>query len=523
MNSVKIDLGLIFDNSYAKNLEGFYAACQGAKSPSAKLVKLNVSLANSIGLSNINPAQLAEVFSGSEAPIGASPLAQVYAGHQFGGFSPQLGDGRALLLGEVLDVNGKRVDVQLKGSGRTPFSRGGDGKAVLGAILREYIVSEAMFALNIPTTRALAVVTTGEQIMRTQLLPGAVLTRVASSHIRVGTFQFFSSRSEQEKVKQLADYAIERHYPQLKNSQQVYLDFLGAVCNKQAELVARWLLVGFVHGVMNTDNMTISGETIDYGPCAFMDYYDPKAVFSSIDRDGRYCYNNQPVLAQWNLARLAETLLPLISDDEQLAVTKATEVLTKFWELYQGYWLTGMRAKLGICTEEPGDLALCEQLLESMTEQEVDFTLLFRKLANDLESMDFDSKGTKNSYAENQSCESEKLFNNADKFIHWKALWLVRLSRDAQLIVDQPREGEPQKNRSLSDCAAMMNGVNPVYIPRNHLVEHAIEAAEKRADFEPFERLIAVLKTPFIFQSGAEDYAKSAPVSFGPYTTFCGT
>ncbi|AQS37908.1 hypothetical protein Sps_02756 [Shewanella psychrophila] len=508
MNSMKIDLGLTFDNSYAKNLEGFYAACPGAKAPNPELVKLNTSLANSIGLSNNDPDQLAEVLSGSEAPVGASPLAQVYAGHQFGGFSPQLGDGRALLLGEVLDEDGKSLDVQLKGSGRTPFSRGGDGKAALGAVLREYIVSEAMFALNIPTTRALAAVTTGERIMRTQLLPGAVLTRVASSHLRVGTFQFFASRGEQDKVKQLADYAIERHYPQLKTSQQPYLDFLCAVCDKQADLVARWLLVGFVHGVMNTDNMTISGETIDYGPCAFMDDYDAKAVFSSIDRDGRYSYNNQPVLAQWNLARLAETLLPLISDDEEEAVTKATEVVTKFWEVYQGYWLTGMRAKLGISTEEEGDLALCEQLLESMSGQEVDFTQLFRQLARDLEKV---------------TNESDHLFNDAEKFIQWKELWRARLSRDDQSRDSQSKQESSQEKRYLAEHAAMMNAVNPMYIPRNHQVEHVIEAAEQRADYEPFENLLAVLESPFTYQSGAGEYAKPAPMSFGPYTTFCGT
>ncbi|BAJ00583.1 protein adenylyltransferase SelO [Shewanella violacea] len=493
MSSVKIDLGLSFDNSYAKKLEGFYADCQGAKAPQPELVKLNTSLAHSIGLSNTNPGQLAEVLSGSQSPIGASPLAQVYAGHQFGGFSPQLGDGRALLLGEVLDKDGNRVDVQLKGSGRTPFSRGGDGKAALGAVLREYVVSEAMFALKIPTTRALAVVTTGEQIMRTQELPGAVLTRVAASHIRVGTFQYFSSRGEQDKVKQLADYAIERHYPQLKISQQPYLDFLCAVCDKQAELVARWLLVGFVHGVMNTDNMTICGETIDYGPCAFMDDYDPQAVFSSIDRDGRYAYNNQPVLAQWNLARLAETLLPLISDDEAVAVAKATQAVTEFMDVYQGYWLTGMRAKLGISNEEEGDLALCEQLLESMVGQEVDFTQMFRQLARDLEG---------------QSHGSDQLFNDADRFIQWRESWMARLSR---------------ASLPMSECVAMMDGVNPMYIPRNHQLEYAIEAAEQRADYQPFEQLIGILANPYTPQDGAEEYAKPAPASFGRFTSYCGT
>ena len=493
MSDKAIDLGLTFDNSYFDKLDGFYVACSGAKAPNPELIKLNETLAENIGLTNTDTESLAQIFSGSEASLGSSPLAQVYAGHQFGGFSPQLGDGRALLLGEVLDKNGLRVDIQLKGSGRTPFSRGGDGKAVLGAVLREYILSEAMYALNIPTTRALAVVTTGEPIYRTQYLPGAVLTRVASSHLRVGTFQYFASRGEQDKVKQLADYAIARHYSELQQSKQVYLDFLCAVRDKQAELVAKWLLVGFIHGVMNTDNMTISGETIDYGPCAFMDNYGSDIVFSSIDSDGRYSYNNQPVMAQWNLARLAETLLPLIHEGQDEAIELATTAVTGFWDIFQHHWTTGMRAKLGLSSEEEGDFALGEQLLESMSGEEVDFTHLFRQLADDL------ANGTD---------ESQRLFNHADKFLLWRESWIARLARETL---------------SMSDRISMMNSANPIYIPRNYKVERAIEAAEQRGDYQPFEQLIAVLANPYMLQIGAQEYAEPAPCGFGPYITFCGT
>ncbi|WP_076410195.1 YdiU family protein [Shewanella sp. UCD-KL12] len=491
--STTIDLGLKFDNSYANELEGFYVSCSGAEAPTPALIKINLPLAESLGVTNDDKHELAQVFSGSQAPVGSSPLAQVYAGHQFGGFSPQLGDGRALLLGEVVDQDNKRWDVQLKGSGKTPFSRSGDGKAVLGAVLREYILSEAMHRLGIPTTRALAVVTTGEPVYRTQYLPGAVLTRVASSHIRVGTFQYFSSLDELDKVKQLADYAIARHYPELKASKQPYLDFLCAVRDKQAHLVAKWMLVGFIHGVMNTDNMTISGETIDYGPCAFMDSYDANAVFSSIDRDGRYAYSNQPVLAQWNLARLAETLLPLISSDGKEAVEKATEAVKGFWDSYHKSWLTGMKAKLGLASEVEGDLAFCEQLLESMEKQDVDFTQLFRQLAVDLES-------------NTNTCKA--YFNDPSLFLAWRELWLVRLSKDELTPIES---------------VSLMNKVNPVYIPRNHLVERAIEAAEQDADYGPFEQLVAVLAEPYTPQKGEDDYAKPAPESFGKYTTFCGT
>ena len=398
-----------------------------------------------------------------------------------------------MLLGEVQDDSGQRFDIQLKGSGRTQFSRGGDGKAVLGAILREYIMCEAMHALGIPTTRALAVVTTGEPIYRTRYLPGAVLTRVASSHIRVGTFQYFASQGAEDKVKQLADYAIARHYPELKQSQQPYLDLICAVRDKQAQLIAQWMLVGFVHGVLNTDNMTISGETIDYGPCAFMDDYDSNALFSSIDQDGRYAYSNQPAMAQWDLARFAETLLPLIDQDSDKAIAQATAEIRAFWEVFKSHWLTGMRAKLGMAIELDGDYELCEQLLAAMQGQKVDYSQLFRQLADDLQT---------------ESSDAESLFTDASLFAQWKPLWLARLA---------------QESISATESATLMNSVNPVYIPRNHLVEAAIEAAEEHGDYQPFETLVKVLAEPFVEQQGREQNGYAAPASFGKFTTYCGT
>ena len=343
-------LNFAFDNTYRRSLEGFYAPWQAATVPAPKLIQLNRALAAELGLDADALASDAgaAIFAGNVVPLGAEPLAQAYAGHQFGGFVPQLGDGRALLLGEVIDRHGRRRDIQLKGSGRTPFSRGGDGKATLGPVLREYLLGEAMHALGIPTTRALAAVTTGEPVYRDQILPGAVLTRVAASHIRVGTFQFFAARGDTAKVRQLADYTIARHYPDVATAANPYLAFLDAVVNAQAALIARWMLVGFIHGVMNTDNMAVSGETIDYGPCAFMDRYHPQTVFSSIDRQGRYAYGNQPNIARWNLARLAETLLPLIHSDEKAAIAAVSNAVNAFTDRYDTFWLEGMRAKLGM-------------------------------------------------------------------------------------------------------------------------------------------------------------------------------
>ncbi len=495
MNKATIDSGIQFDNSYAEKLQGFYAPFNGAKLPAPKLLKFNFRLAEKLGLelNDLSMEDIANIFSGSISPTGAMPLAQVYAGHQFGGFSPQLGDGRALLLGEIINSKGNRFDIHLKGSGRTPFSRGGDGKAALGPVLREYIMGEAMYALKVPTTRGLAAVITGEKVMREELLPGAVLARVAASHLRVGTFEFFAARDEIDKVKQLADYTIERHYPALKESEAPYLGLLGKVRDQQAALLARWMLIGFIHGVMNTDNMTISGETIDYGPCAFMDQYDVSTVFSSIDTQGRYAYGNQPSIAQWNLARLAETLLPLIDRKGDDAVNLATHEVNAFSDRYQQFWLTGMREKLGLLSTETDDVRLANDLFETMKGQNVDFTMLFRKLANS-------TQGNTDAVYE--------LFDNPQKFGQWHLQWRERLARD-------PVQTEIR--------TSSMNAVNPIYIPRNFKVEEVLQAAEKESNYAPFEILMEVLARPFEEREGLSEYAVPAPLDFGPYKTFCGT
>ncbi len=494
-----------FDNTYAKQLEGFYSPYQSAKSPAPSIIKINTALASQLGLdlSCLSEEQQTEIFSGNLAPEGASPLAQVYAGHQFGGFVPQLGDGRALLLGEIVDSNGARFDIQLKGSGRTPYSRAGDGKSALGPVLREYIVSEAMHALGIPTTRALAAVTTGEQVTRNKdILPGGVFTRVAASHIRVGTFQYFAARGETEKIQQLADYTIARHYPklrqELKESESLYLSLLTAISDAQAFLIAQWMSVGFIHGVMNTDNMTVSGETIDYGPCAFMDVYSPDTVFSSIDRQGRYAYQNQPPIAQWNLARLAETILPLIDDNNERAIELAAEAINAFPEKYTEHWLTSMRAKIGLSTSEEDDLALINDLLATMDGQQVDFTLLFRNLAVLLQ--DHELPDTQ------QAAYTQ--FDDASLFKPWVERWRERLRHETQ-----------NTDKSIQ----LMNQVNPLYIPRNHKVEEALDAAVSHADYSKFETLIDTLSKPHLLQTGKDEYAQPAPETFGAYKTFCGT
>ena len=486
--------GLAFNNSFFREMEGFYAPSSGAVAPDPKIVLFNETLAQDLGIDRdaLNSPQGAQILSGSLSPSGANPLAQVYAGHQFGGFSPQLGDGRALLLGEMLDKTGRRVDLQLKGSGRTQFSRGGDGKAVLGPVLREYILGEAMFGLGIATTRALAAVTTGQDIERDGPQQGAVLARVAASHLRVGTFQYFAAREETDRVRQLADYAISRHYPDLENASDKYFKFLAHVIERQVKLVANWVLVGFVHGVMNTDNMTISGETIDYGPCAFIEHYDPKAVFSSIDRQGRYAYGNQPVMAQWNLARFAETLLPLIDMDLDKAVGKASGLINAIPEQYTDVWLAGMRAKIGLSSSVDSDIDLVNKMLESMGEQHVDFTLFFHNLANALH---------------NQDDELLKLFDDSAQISAWLDLWSDRLAQDGE---------------DMAIVAKRMNNANPIYIARNHLVELSLSAAEK-GDYGPLKRLLEVMATPFVAREGFEDMAKPAPDDFGSYTTFCGT
>ena len=485
-----------FDNSYARALAGFYAPVQAAQVPRPQMVKLNHALAAELGLDAalLDSPEGAAIFAGNSVPEGAQPLAQVYAGHQFGGYSPQLGDGRALLLGEVIDTHGQRRDIALKGSGRTPFSRGGDGKAVLGPVLREYLIGEAMHALGIPTTRALAAVTTGEMVRRDGLLPGAVLARVAASHIRVGTFQFFAAQGG-SLVQQLADYVIARHYPALQGTDNRYLALFEAVCERQAELIARWMLVGFIHGVMNTDNMTLSGETIDYGPCAFMDHYDPATVFSSIDSQGRYAYANQPLIARWNLARLAETLLPLVDADGDRAIALLTGVLEAFPARYQAHWLSGMRGKLGLATAQPDDLALAQDFLAALQGQTVDYTLAFRELAD---------------LAEDAAAPALRArFADPQAFDAWAARWQARLAQEPQAPADRARA---------------MRCVNPIYIPRNHRVEEALAAAVERNDYAPFEQLLAVLSVPFEAQPAFAAYAQPAPAAdqLG-YRTFCGT
>ncbi|KZM48573.1 protein adenylyltransferase SelO [Labrenzia sp. OB1] len=484
-----------FDNSYARDLPGFYVAWEGAKVPQPELVLFNRPLAEELGIdpAGLETADGAAIFAGVKQPGGASPLAQVYAGHQFGGFSPQLGDGRALLLGEVIDTHGRRRDIQLKGSGPTPFSRGGDGKAVIGPVLREYIIGEAMYALGIPTTRAMAAVTTGEMIYREGPKPGAVLARVAASHLRVGTFQYFAARGETDKVRLLADYAISRHDPDLAEDPDRFLRFFRRVTERQAALMARWVLVGFVHGVMNTDNTTISGETIDYGPCAFIDTYDPQAVFSSIDHGGRYAFARQPQIAQWNLARLAEALLALIEpEDMDKAVDLAGTELARFPELYNGHWLEGMRAKLGLETDAEGDLEFFQALLTAMAEQGVDYTLFFRALGAAAEG------------APEKACA---FFADPAAFDPWLAAWHERLEAEGT-ATDRIRTS--------------MDAVNPIYIPRNHKVEEALSAAET-GDYTAARQLLNVLKTPFTENPDFEAYAQPAPASFGTYQTFCGT
>ncbi len=493
-----MDVHFEFDNTYARELRGFYVPSQAAEVPQPKLLKVNHALASELGLDSgaLSSDYGAAILAGNETPAGASPLAQAYAGHQFGGFVPQLGDGRALLLGEVIDRHGERRDIQLKGSGRTSFSRGGDGKATIGPVLREHLISEAMHALGIPTTRALASVATGEQVFREEALPGAVLTRVAASHIRIGTFQFFAARGEVEKVKQLADYSIARHYPELSTSDSPYLGFLTAVRGAQARLIARWMHVGFVHGVMNTDNMAISGETIDYGPCAFIDAYEPEAVFSSIDRGGRYAYGQQPLIAHWNLTRLAETLLPLIEPSEERAIELATDVVNGFVDQYVAYWLDGMRAKLGLAdagNAEEGDLEIANDFLDVLEGQNADYTLAFRRLSDAVRGDD---------------APLQTLLDDASAFDSWAIRWRARLSRESE---------------SAEVRARAMERVNPIYIPRNHKVEEALTAAIERQALEPFEALLDVLENPYGEKEGLEAYASPAPEGFGPYRTFCGT
>ena len=484
-----------FDDSFVRELDGLYVPWQPELVPAPRLLVLNEKLAAELGIDGdaLRADRGIDFLAGNVVPDGASPVAQAYAGHQFGSYVPRLGDGRALLVGEVVDAFGRRRDLHLKGSGRTPFARGGDGKAVVGPMLREYVIGEAMHALGIPTSRALAVVATGEGVVREAVLPGAVLARVAASHIRVGTFQYAAMNGGLQLVRRLADYSIDRHHPQAADAENPYLAFYESVIDTQASLVARWMLVGFVHGVMNTDNMAISGETIDYGPCAFMDAFDPGTVFSSIDHAGRYAYGNQPSIASWNLARLGEVLVPLIDDDTDAAIAAASDTLQTFPERFRRYWRAGMHAKLGMTDGDEVTGALVDDLLALLHAQAVDYASSFRALAASLRG---------------DAMRARSLFADPSAFDAWADRWRERLAHE---------------RADAHEIAAAMDRVNPVYIPRNHHVEEALAAATG-GDLEPFRRLLDVLAHPFDERSDAELYAGPAPASWGcAYRTFCGT
>ncbi|SHJ33821.1 Uncharacterized conserved protein YdiU, UPF0061 family [Bradyrhizobium lablabi] len=486
-----------FQNTYTALPANFFARVVPTPVASPKLIKLNRPLAVHLGLDpdRLESPEGAEILAGKRVPDGADPIAMAYAGHQFGHFVPQLGDGRAILLGEVIDADGIRRDIQLKGSGPTPFSRRGDGRAALGPVLREYVVSEAMAALGIPTTRSLAAVMTGESVLRETLLPGAVLTRVASSHIRVGTFQYFAARGDTDGVRRLADHVIARHYPQLANADRPYHALLSAVITRQAELVARWLLVGFIHGVMNTDNTSISGETIDYGPCAFMDHYDPATVFSSIDEQGRYAYGNQPRIALWNLTRLAECLLPLFSEAQEKAIEEAQTALGDFIETFDTAYQAGLRSKLGLFTAREEDRTLAQDLLDAMAKNQADFTLTFRRLSDAASDPAGDDL-------------VRQLFADPTAYDEWAARWRQRTSEELQ---------QPAARQTA------MRAVNPAFIPRNHRVEAVIDAAVNRDDFAPFEELLAVLSRPYQDQAAFAAYAEPPEPHQRVLQTFCGT
>jgi len=486
-----------FDNTYARLPARFFAPVSPTRVRAPRVVKINRPLAAELGLDadELGSPEGAQVLGGNAAPAGADPIALAYAGHQFGVFVPQLGDGRAMLLGEVVGKNGRRVDIQLKGSGPTPFSRRGDGRAALGPVLREYIVSEAMAALGVPTTRALAAVITGEPVRREEMLPGAVLTRVAASHIRVGTFEFFAARDDREALTTLASYSLRRHYPDATGTGNDALALLERVVHAQANLVAMWLGVGFVHGVMNTDNTAISGETIDYGPCAFLDEYDPNKTFSSIDRGGRYAFANQPRIAQWNLTRLAEALLPLLADDDDQAVRLATERLERFSTIFAAAHGRVMRAKLGLAREEADDSALATDLLINMASSGVDYTLLFRALCAATEDRFTDERVA-------------ALFAQPQAFHDWSQRWRSRLARE-----DVPTDAR----------AAAMRLANPRFIPRNHRVAQAIDAAVRQDDFAPFETLVRVLGRPYQDQPELMQLADPPRQEERVLQTFCGT
>jgi len=507
-------------STYAALPERFFARVKPTPVPKPRLLRFNEALAAELGLdlADLDAEALAQRFSGNVIPQGLEPIAMAYAGHQFGQFVPQLGDGRAILLGEAQDRGGVRRDIQLKGSGRTPYSRGGDGRAALGPVLREYLVSEAMHALGIPTTRALAAVTTGEAVFRERGgLPGAILTRVAASLVRVGTFQYFAARDDVDGVRRLADYVIDRNYPNARADANPYLALLRAVTQAQASLIAKWMNVGFIHGVMNTDNMAVSGETIDFGPCAFMDSYDPAQVFSSIDSHGRYAFGNQPHAAVWNLARFAETLLPVIDTNADRAVELATEVVTAFSGQFSEYWLAGARGKLGLSTAEDGDPRLVEDLLNAMHRNQADFTLTFRALC-EAAAGGAAEHGTAAGYgaaaesgaAGNAGVNAKLhlLFSNPQEYDEWARRWRERLTRDPQ--------------ESQARAQAMLR-INPAVIPRNHRIEQVIGAATDREDFGPFIELSTVLSQPCQAREGFESYADPPRPDERVLRTFCGT
>jgi uncharacterized protein YdiU (UPF0061 family) len=477
-----------FDNTYSKLPKSFLENIKPVPVKNPKLIILNINLAEQLNLdfSKFSDTDLAKIFSGNSLPEGSETIAQAYAGHQFGHFT-MLGDGRAVMLGEHLDKENNRFDIQLKGSGRTSFSRSGDGRAVLGPMLREYIISEAMHALDIPTTRSLAVVSTGEEVVREQMLPGAILTRVASSHIRVGTFQYIAATQNADDLKTLFNYTIDRHYPEINDSKTKALDLLNLLMQKQCELVINWMRVGFIHGVMNTDNMTVSGETIDYGPCAFMDYYHPQTVFSSIDQNGRYSYNNQPRITKWNLARFAECIIPLIDQDEQKAISIATETINNFEKLYEEKWLNMMRDKLGLFGEDKDDKHLIFELLTWMENNKADFTNTFCNLM-DIQSI------------------KDPIYQNQE-YLNWTAKWKKRLEKN-----------NTEKEKYLE----LMRSVNPIFIPRNHKVEEALKDVSENK-LETLNQLLEVIKYPYKDNGMLKDYQQPMSNENGEYKTFCGT
>ena len=479
-------IGWHFDNSYSKLSKIFKEDIKPTPVHEPELLILNDELAKNLNLnfSGIDKKKLAEIFSGNSLPDGTNSIAQAYAGHQFGHFT-MLGDGRAVLLGEHIDNKNQRFDIQFKGSGRTSFSRGGDGRAALGPMLREYIISEAINALHIPTTRSLAVVKTGEKVVRENLLNGAILTRVASSHIRVGTFQYIAATQNLEDLNTLVDYTIDRHYPDIKSSKNKALDLLSLVMEKQCQLVINWMRVGFIHGVMNTDNMTISGETIDYGPCAFMDQYDPKTVFSSIDKFGRYAFSNQPPITKWNLARFAECLIPLIDKDEDSAIKIATELIDNFQNIYEEKWLNMMRDKLGLFGEDNNDLKLINKLLDWMKNNNADYT---------------------NTFCHLMGVEIKDEIYKSDDFKDWANEWQKRL----------------KLNDSSDKHLELMKKTNPIVIPRNQKVEEALDDADK-GNLETMNKLLKVLSNPYSNQENIIEFQKPAPIGNEKYQTFCGT